>query len=81
MTFLGDDGRTEFGWRSSKSSTNAKSAAEEKLSDEVQSSCRIYFPTKETVARSRGGVGVSELPISRCVGILPLSTPSDSNEI
>lgn len=66
VTLSGDDGTREFGWRiakpSSKHGVKASNEAERTLLDEVQSGCRIYFPTRETVAASKGGVGVSGLP-------------------
>ncbi|KAJ5033514.1 uncharacterized protein L3040_008629 [Drepanopeziza brunnea f. sp. 'multigermtubi'] len=53
----GDDGATEYRWRTEKpTKSKGRSAAEHKLLGNVNSNCRIYFPTKETVEASRGGV-------------------------
>lgn len=55
----GDNGDIEYGWRTAKSArTQEKSPAERRVMDSVEKSCRIYFPTRETVAASRGGLGV-----------------------
>jgi hypothetical protein len=55
----GDNGATEYGWRTEKpTKSKGKSVAEYKLLGKVNSNCRIYFPTKETVEASRGGVAV-----------------------
>jgi hypothetical protein len=68
QTSQGDDGTTELNWRldkaSSKNGVKIVTEQEKKLSDEVKSSCCIYFPTRDTVVRSKGGIGVS--------GIVPL---------
>lgn len=62
----GDDGTTEFGWRNDKGgpkkNIKAVSGAEQRLAKEVNANCRIYFPTQNTVARSKGGTAVSEAP-------------------
>ena len=53
---------TEYEWRQSKppkSKPQKESAAERKISEEIKQQFRIYFPTHETVAASRGGIGVS----------------------
>lgn len=75
MTLSGDDGTREFGWRNNKPSSKygvkASTEAERTLSDEVQSGCRIYFPTRETVAASKGGVVVSGHPPQQFVGLPP----------
>lgn len=62
ISFQGDDGSTEFGWRTNRD--KVPSDVERKLSDEVKKGCRIYFPTHETVSQSRGGVNVSDIPFS-----------------
>jgi hypothetical protein len=65
--FVGDDGMTEYEWRQSKtpkSKPQKESAAERKISEEIKKYFRIYFPTHETVANSKGGVGVSLKSIS-----------------
>jgi hypothetical protein len=62
MKFLiGDDGMTEYGWRTNKTrgKVHTESVAERKLSDSLTRLFRIYFPTWETVASSKGGIGVS----------------------
>ncbi|OWO99911.1 hypothetical protein B2J93_6966 [Marssonina coronariae] len=52
-----DHGMTEYGWRTDKPSKNkGLSAKERKILDGLKD-CRIYFPTQETVAKSRGGLG------------------------
>jgi len=61
---IGDDGMTEYGWRTNKQGKGkgkgkAESAAERKFSDDLTRLFRIYFPTWETVEKSRGGIGVS----------------------
>lgn len=58
----GDDGLTEFGWRTNKQGKGkgqTESAAERKVSDELAKRFRIYFATLETVEKTRGGKGVS----------------------
>ncbi|KAF8851122.1 phospholipase D/nuclease [Acephala macrosclerotiorum] len=52
----GDDGLTEYGWRTGKS-TRGKGHGETKRkpSDDLLSRCRVYFPTEQTVSRSKGG--------------------------
>jgi hypothetical protein len=53
---------TEYGWRlskPSKSKPQKQSTAESKLSDELTRLFKIYFPTLDTVAKSKGGIGVS----------------------
>ncbi|EPE29923.1 Phospholipase D/nuclease [Glarea lozoyensis ATCC 20868] len=60
MACHGDDGMTEYEWRQSKtpkSKPQKKSVAERNISDEIKQYFRIYFPTHETVANSKGGVG------------------------
>jgi hypothetical protein len=59
---LGDDGMTEYNWRLAKppkSKPQKDFLAESKISEEVKKFFRIYFPTHETVAKSKGGLGVS----------------------
>jgi hypothetical protein len=54
---------TEYGWRINNKTTKGKakteSSAERKLSDDLKRLFRIYFPTRDTVANSKGGIGVS----------------------
>ncbi|KAH6684447.1 tyrosyl-DNA phosphodiesterase-domain-containing protein [Halenospora varia] len=59
LAFQGDDGMTEYEWRTNKPSKakgQVESAVERKISDDVKKFFKIYFPTQETVARSRGGI-------------------------
>ena len=59
----GDDGLVEYGWRAGKSTRNkGMCETEHKLSDTLKDRFRIYFPTAETVANSRGGIGVWNYP-------------------
>ena len=56
----GDEGLTEYEWRTKKTARNKTVNSEErKLRDTLKENFRIYFPTRETVAQSKGGVGVS----------------------
>ncbi|MCJ1463339.1 hypothetical protein MMC07_001946 [Pseudocyphellaria aurata] len=54
----GDDGLTEYGWRSSsgtvKKAGNVQ-AIKDKTQAQINESFHIYFPTRETVASSTGG--------------------------
>jgi hypothetical protein len=60
---IGDDGLTEYGWRMNKRSRGkGREARERKISEELTSHCRIYFPSRETVEQSKGGIDVSENP-------------------
>ncbi|PBP16311.1 tyrosyl-DNA phosphodiesterase domain protein, partial [Diplocarpon rosae] len=53
----GDLGMTEYGWRANKPLKAQKmTAIEQKISDGLKD-CRIYFPARETVTESKGGVG------------------------
>ena len=64
VTATGDSGLTEYGWRTNRPASGkvvAEAVAERKLSDDLKKRFRIYFPTRETVARSKGGIGVSDL--------------------
>ncbi len=57
---IGDDGMTEYGWRTNKTARNKTvTERERKLSDALKHRWRIYFPTRDTVAASKGGIGVS----------------------
>lgn len=58
---LGDDGMTEYEWRTNKpkDKNHGEPAAERKLSDDLKKHFRFYFPSEETVANSKGGLGVS----------------------
>ena len=42
-----------------KGKPQKESAAERKLSDDLTRLFRVYFPTHDTVAKSKGGIGVS----------------------
>jgi hypothetical protein len=53
---VGDDGLTEFNWRASKTPL---SGTELQTVKEIEKGFRIYFPSRETVIRSKGGVSVS----------------------
>ncbi|CAG8955283.1 hypothetical protein HYFRA_00011265 [Hymenoscyphus fraxineus] len=60
LALQGDSGMMEYEWRTNKSSknkNNAESAVERKLTDDLKKYFRFYFPTKETVANSKGGLG------------------------
>jgi hypothetical protein len=58
----GDDGMKEYGWRMSRpAKSKAELPAERKLSELLKSCFRIYFPSRETVENSKGGLGVSYL--------------------
>ena len=62
MNVTGDSGLTEYRWRTSTPITGKVVSAateEQTLSDDLITRFRIYFPTQETVARSKGGPGVS----------------------
>lgn len=55
----GDDGQTEYQWRTNRTSKGrAVSVEEQKLSDSLEKGFRIYFPTGDTVKASKGGPGV-----------------------
>jgi hypothetical protein len=50
----------EYGWRMSRpAKSKAEMPAERKLSGLLKDCFRIYFPARETVASSKGGLGVS----------------------
>lgn len=55
----GDDGLTEYEWRSSSTGTVKKApkiqAIKEKTQSHINESFHIYFPTRDTVASSTGG--------------------------
>ena len=56
----GDDGMKEYAWRTSRpAKSKGETPAEHKLSEILKDCFRIYFPTRETVANSKGGLGVS----------------------
>ncbi|KIM95009.1 hypothetical protein OIDMADRAFT_134826 [Oidiodendron maius Zn] len=53
----GDNGMKEYGWRTSRPAKGkGETPAEHKLSDILKDCFRIYFPTRETVANSKGGL-------------------------
>ncbi|KAE9374473.1 phospholipase D/nuclease [Stipitochalara longipes BDJ] len=53
----GDDGLTEYEWRAQRPTKKKgiDSEVEDRVTDEVFSRCRIYFPSRETVQLSKGG--------------------------
>lgn len=63
----GDDGLTEYGQRyspitktkSQRTNKEARPEAKVALLEEIKDNFRIYFPTKETVLASKGGLSVS----------------------
>ncbi|KAG9239404.1 tyrosyl-DNA phosphodiesterase domain protein [Amylocarpus encephaloides] len=60
LAIQGDDGMTEYGWRANKprrGKPTVESEVERRLSDDVKKHFRIYFPTRDTVANSKGGIG------------------------
>lgn len=57
-TETGDSGQKEYAWRASKPSKSKLTTEEEKISHQLKTDFRIYFPTRETVAQSKGGIGV-----------------------
>ena len=60
INFAGDNGMKEYGWRTSRSAKGkGETPAEHKLSEILKDCFRIYFPTRETIANSKGGLGVS----------------------
>jgi hypothetical protein len=56
---------TEYEWRNHTSTKKkgVESEEERRVSDEIRSRCRIYFPSYETVLTSRGGIGVSDAKV------------------
>jgi len=57
----GNDGLTEDKWRTTKlMKDKIETKDEQKLSETIRSRVRVYFPLRETVAKSRGGLGVSD---------------------
>jgi len=60
LMWTGDDGLTEYTFRNSKPirGKGTMSDLEQKITDEVNSRCRIYFPSLETVVESKGGAAV-----------------------
>ncbi|RDL35212.1 uncharacterized protein BP5553_07143 [Venustampulla echinocandica] len=59
LALQGDDGMTEYSWRYNKpprGQINTESLTERKLLEDLKQNCRVYFPVRETVASSRGGV-------------------------
>jgi hypothetical protein len=71
---IGDDGLT--GWCTNMpASGKGAETRDRKISEELKSRCRIYFPSRESVEQSKGGIGVGENPfVSRlCVPVLMMS--------
>jgi hypothetical protein len=65
---VGDDGTKEYEWRVNRpAQSKEETPAERKLSSILKDCFRIYFPTRETVAKSRGGLGVSTLNLCYCL--------------
>lgn len=55
----------EYGWRTSRpAKSNAETPVERKLTEVLRECFRIYFPARETVAESKGGLGVSVFGVS-----------------
>lgn len=57
--FAGDDGMKEYTSRSSRKTSAQKTSG---ISQKFKDRFRIYFPSEETVVKSRGGRGVSLFP-------------------
>ena len=61
----GDDGTIELNWRTAKSPKSILPKAQQRndyemlVAKEVERGFRIYFPSRDTVVHSKGGVGVS----------------------
>ena len=61
----GDDGLTEYGWRTTRStktgkgkkSTDEDASVKQELVKRIEQNFRLYFPSRDTVLASRGGVG------------------------
>ena len=55
----GDNGLKEYEWRSSRSKKSGKgnTSTNEELGREIEHNFRLYFPSRDTVLASRGGVG------------------------
>lgn len=51
------------------------SKTERKLSEDLSSRCRIYFPTRETILQSKGGIGVRSPQIPQV--FVDISTSTD----
>ena len=58
---VGDDGLTEYEWRVQRPAKKGEFNldVQNRVADEVSSRCRIYFPLRETVQQSKGGMDVS----------------------
>ncbi|TAQ85645.1 hypothetical protein B7494_g6030 [Chlorociboria aeruginascens] len=52
----GDNGIKEYTWRTKRNKPGTESQLEKQLSDDLKSQIQIYFPTKDTVAASKGGI-------------------------
>ncbi|KAG9241786.1 tyrosyl-DNA phosphodiesterase-domain-containing protein [Calycina marina] len=53
----GDSGVTEYGWRLNKCAKTALTTGEDVVLKDAKDRFRIYFPTRDTVAQSKGGLG------------------------
>lgn len=63
----GDNGLTEYEWRTSKTSKiKAETPNERKVSEEVKKNFKIYFPTRDTVVGCKGGIGVRWFLLMLC---------------
>jgi hypothetical protein len=68
---IGDDGLT--GWCTNRLARGKGAETREgKISEELKSHCRIYFPSRESVEQSKGGTGVGENPFVSRLGLLIL---------
>lgn len=60
LTWIGDDGLTEYKWRVDKPRGKKQDNKEEsQLADLLLDRFRIYYPTRETIIASKGSRGVS----------------------
>jgi len=60
LHLVGDDSMKEYGWQTSRpGKSSVETSAERKLSETLKECFRIYFPARDTVAESKGGLGVS----------------------
>jgi hypothetical protein len=55
----GDDGLKEYCQRTAKGRTNRAGTSEDTMGPKLKDGFRIYFPSHDTVAQSRGGKEVS----------------------
>jgi hypothetical protein len=69
VIYVGDDGMTEYGWRYRPAGGKGTTETERKLSDDLKGGCRIYFPTHETVIKSKAKVCASRSSYNFVVNI------------